>query len=215
MRQRTHRVAGILLAAGASTRMGVPKQLLPIQGRPMLSLLLEQVLASSLDKVVLVLGHCAPEIRNALGHELRHPRLSVLDNPDYTDGISSSIKAGLRGIRDETDHVVILLGDMPFLTADLIDRFLHEYLESGRPLGAVAVGGRRSHPVAFSRELYDELEEISGDTGARDLFRKYAARACLVEAEARYDDRDMDTFVDYERVSGNCPQAESRGKIES
>lgn len=206
MRERRQRVAGILLAAGASVRMGSPKQLLPLKGGFMLSVVLKEVLASSLDGVVLVLGHRAPQIRKALGHELGHPRLLVTDNPHFAEGISSSIQAGLRAVREDTDHVVILLADMPFLTAGLIDRFLRTYLESGRPLGAMVVGGRRSHPAAFGRELYGELERLSGDAGAREMFRKYAHRACLVEAGEGYDDRDIDTMEDYARASGDCPR---------
>lgn len=191
--------------------MGMPKQLLPLKGRPMLSVVLEEVLASGLDRIVLVLGHGASEIRRALGRELRHPRLLVTENPHFADGISSSIRAGLRAVRDETDHVVIILADMPFLTAGLMDRFLDAYLASGRPLGAVAVGGRRSHPAAFGRELFGELEEIRGDAGAKELFRRYASLACLVEAGKGYDDRDIDTVADYARASAKRPRTGPAG----
>ena len=180
--------------------MGKPKQLLPVKGEPMLSAVLREVLASDLEAVVLVLGHRAAEIRRAMGGSLRHPKLSVIENPEYPVGISSSIKAGLHVVRDEFDHVMLLLAYMPFLDAGLINRLLYGCLESRCPLGAVAVSGRRSHPVMFARELYDELDELRGDTGARELFGKYADRVCLVAARAGYDDRDIDTPEEYAAI---------------
>jgi molybdenum cofactor cytidylyltransferase len=200
--------AGVLLAAGASTRMGKPKQLLPVKGEPMLSAVLREVLASDLERVVLVLGHRAAEIRRTLGRTLRHPRLSVIENPSYPEGISSSIRAGLHEIRNGYDHVMMLLADMPFLDTGRINGLLHGCLKSESPLGAVAVAGRRSHPVMFSRELYDELENLRGDAGARSLFRKYADRVCLVASGEGYDDRDIDTPEEYAAIEKNAKNIE-------
>ena len=89
------KVAGIILAAGASTRMGRPKQLLPLQGQTLLGRVLNNALESDLNRIFLVLGHQAQMIKNALGKLLRHRRLKIVDNRDYNKGISSSIIAGL------------------------------------------------------------------------------------------------------------------------
>ncbi|MBW1788264.1 MAG: nucleotidyltransferase family protein [Deltaproteobacteria bacterium] len=203
-------VAGLLLAAGASTRMADLKQLLPVRGRPMLSAVLGEALTSDLDQVVLVLGHRASDIRKSLGSQLRHPRLQIIENPNYLHGISSSIKAGLREIREQCDHAMILLADMPFLEACHINTLLRAYLVSGQPLGALAVAGRRSHPVVFSRDLFGELDTLEGDVGARELFRKYADSVCLAPSGKDWDDRDIDTPEDYAAIGRNGKNIEYR-----
>jgi molybdenum cofactor cytidylyltransferase len=197
MTRRKPSVAGLLLAAGASSRMGDFKLLLPIGGKPILSAVLGEALDSDLDSVVLVLGHRASDVREALRDQLCHPRLLIVENRKYLEGISSSIKAGLNAVRDRCDHVMILLADMPFLTADSIDSLLHAYITSGCPLGALAIGGRRSHPVIFRSDLFSELDSLEGDVGARHLFKKYEDSVCLVPTACDRDDRDIDTPEDY------------------
>jgi molybdenum cofactor cytidylyltransferase len=125
-----------------------------------------------------------------------HPKLSIVANPFYEAGISTSILAGLGQAEEAHDHVMILLGDMPGIRTAVIDRLIESYLASGRPLGAVCVKGRRSHPVIFGRSLYPDLRALKGDTGARPVFAAHADDACLLDLD--YDDRDIDTPKDYE-----------------
>jgi len=191
------KVAGLVLAAGASTRMGQPKQLLSDRGKILLEQVLDEVLNSNLDRVVLVLGHRAEEIRKALEKRVRLPKLSVVENRRYRDGMSSSMIAGLRVVEDAYDHVMVILADMPHVSSALINVFLARYRASGLPLGAVTVRGKRSHPVIFSRRLYPELLALRGDVGARALFEKYSHRVCFIEPESPYNDRDIDTVDDY------------------
>ncbi len=197
MEKRGEKAAGILLAAGASVRMGKTKQLLPLGGGTMLARVLNEVLGSDLDKVILVLGHQVQEIKDALGPILHVPRLKVVENKQYERGISSSIIAGLSAVKDINDHAMILLADMPRISSRLINLLLHNYLDSHLPLGAVTVKNKRSHPVIFSRSLFNELLELRGDVGAKSLFQKYDDQVCLVEADEYYDDRDIDTLEDY------------------
>lgn len=197
MHRTRERAAGILLAAGSSTRMGRPKQLLSAGGQTLLVRVLEQALRSELHRVVLVLGDRAEEIRQTLGKNLEHPKLTCIENKQYREGISSSIKAGL-DVASHYDHAMILLADMPCIHARLINLLLRRYLDSGMPLGAVQVGGKRSHPVIFGKELFRELFTLTGDTGGRNLFKTYKDRVCLVEAEGIYRDMDIDTPEDYE-----------------
>lgn len=197
MQQNQEKIAGLLLAAGASTRMGKPKQLLPADGGTLLDRVLGEALKSNLDKVVLVLGHQAGEIKIGLGQILEHPKLKVIENRQYKQGISSSIIAGLLEVKESYNHGMILLADMPYINSDLINLLIHRYLDSGLPIGAIQVGKKRSHPVIFSRKLYHELLKLRGDMGARALFQKYGNLVCLVESEEFYDDRDIDTPEDY------------------
>ena len=191
------KIAGLLLAAGASTRMGRPKQLLHVQGVTLLERILNEALKSELDKIILILGHQSKEIKKVLDQIIVHKKLRVIENPRYRQGISSSIIAGLSEVEDNYDHVMILLADLPHVTSRLINLLIHRYLESHLPIGAIQVKSKRSHPVIFGRPLYNELRKLQGDMGARALFQKYGDRACLVEPDFFYDDMDIDTEEDY------------------
>ncbi len=197
MSQKKEKVAGLLLAAGASTRMGQPKQLLRVGGHTLLDRMLNVVLRSDLDLVLLVLGFQAQEIKQSLSTGLHHPKLRIIENKNYLDGISTSIIAGLREVEDLFEHVMIILGDMPLISSNLINLFLREYLASNLQLGAIKLLGRRSHPVTIGRPYYDELHRLKGDMGARDLFLRYADQVCLVEPDKDFDDVDIDTMEEY------------------
>jgi molybdenum cofactor cytidylyltransferase len=199
------KTAGIVLAAGASVRMGSTKQLLPAGGGILLERALGAALESDLDKVILVLGHQAEEIQWALKQAFQNPKLEAVINSQYKQGISTSIRAGLSKAKN-FDHVMILLGDMPHIKSSLINVLLHQYLDSRLPIGAIEVNAKRSHPVIFSRKLYAELERLRGDVGAKSLFEKYSDQLCLVEPEDYYDDRDIDTQKDFREFKDNLEE---------
>jgi molybdenum cofactor cytidylyltransferase len=197
MGREKEKVAGLLLAAGASTRMGQPKQLLRMGKETLLDRILGEALGSDLDLTVLVLGHQAKEIKHGLRTDLHHPKLRIIENKLYLNGISTSIITGLSEVEDVFDNVMIILADMPLINSGLINLLLREYLASHLQLGAIKLIGRRSHPVVIGRQFYDELHQLKGDMGARDLFLKYAHQVCLVEPEQDYDDVDLDTIEEY------------------
>lgn len=190
----------MLLAAGASTRMGQPKLLLPVGKRPMVARVLGECIRSDLANVVVVLGYQSNLIGEALGALRVNPKVRLVVNPEYASGMSASIRAGLPEVEKEFDHVMILLADMPFVNAGVINLLMHRYLSSGFAMGAVRVKGRRSHPVIFRREIYPALMKLSGDTGARHLFQAQGKNACLVDLGDAYDDQDIDTPEDYARL---------------
>ncbi len=209
------RVAGILLAAGASTRMGELKQLLPVAGMSLVEKTLTAALKSRLDRLVLVLGHRAGEIEEALGAVAvsRNSRLTIVHNPNYRKGISSSLVAGVEKIPHSYDHAMILLADMPFLDRCIIDQLLEAYLKSQSPIGAVKVGEHAAHPVIFRRDLFPELETLTGDTGARALLRKYRDRICFITPETEYDHRDIDTMEDYRKFQKDLKERKKQWPI--
>lgn len=192
------KVAGLVLAAGASTRMGQPKQLLPIDGGTIIERVVNEALDSNLDKVVLVLGYQARRIKQAINHILTNPKLKVVLNRAFKTGMSSSIISGLAEIEENYDHLMILLADMPHINSELINLLLNRYLLSSLPLGAISIKGKRSHPVILSSRFFNELHKLKGDVGARSLFRKYSNQICLVEPEGNYDEKDIDTPEDYD-----------------
>ena len=197
MNQEKEKVAGLLLAAGASTRMGQPKQLLRVGGHTLLDRMLNVVLRSDLELILLVLGFQAQEIKESLSTDLHHPKLRIIENRNYLDGISTSIIAGLSEVEDLFEHVMIILADMPLISSSRINVLLREYRASHWQLGAIKLLGRRSHPVIIGRPYYDELRRLKGDMGARDLFVKYADQVCLVEPNKDYHDVDIDTMEEY------------------
>jgi molybdenum cofactor cytidylyltransferase len=196
-------VAGLLLAAGASTRMGTPKQLLQTGNALLLDRVLAQALRSELDRVILVLGFMAKEIRERILFGRDSSRLKIVENSSYQRGISSSILTGLSHVENEFDHVMILLGDMPYITSAVINRLLTGYLKSELPLGALSVRGKRSHPVIIGRPFFPALHQLTGDQGARDLFTRHEDQVCLVAPGGDYDDADIDTYEDYLKFKKN------------
>ena len=190
-------LAGLVLAAGASTRMGVPKQLLSVDHSTLLDRVLEEALASDLERVVLVLGFRAKAIMKGLRTDLRHPKLKIIENKNHRRGISSSIIAGLAAVEQDWDGVMIILADMPLVTAELMNLLIHRCKKCRSPLAAVTSKGKRTHPVIIGRPFFPALHRLKGDEGARALFVEHADQVCLVEPDGEYDDRDIDTREDY------------------
>jgi molybdenum cofactor cytidylyltransferase len=191
------KVAGVVLAAGASTRMGSLKQLLPMGHETLIELVLGQILATRLDAVVLVLGHGAREIRAVLAPRFADPRLHIVHNPRYGEGISTSIRAGIQAVEGTHGHAMLFLADMPRVPAGLIDRLIDRHLTSGALISAIKAEGRPSHPVVFRQRVYLELKHLKGDKGARDLVRAAGDSVCLIEPGGDYDTCDIDTTEDY------------------
>jgi molybdenum cofactor cytidylyltransferase len=189
--------AGIVLAAGAASRMGRLKQLLPVGGETLIERVLGHILASRLDAVVLVLGYRAAEIRAVIGPRFVDPRLRIIENSRYRTGIGSSIVCGISAVEGTHDHAMIFLADMPSVPSNVIDRLLDRHLASGALIGAIRGEGRPAHPVIFGQELYPELKRLTGDKGARELLRKHGDSVCLIEPEGDYDACDIDTPEDY------------------
>ena len=188
--------AGLVLAAGSSRRMGSPKQLLVIDGKPLLGLVVEQANKSKLDQVVVVLGASADEIRSRV--ELG--RAGVLVNPDHASGMASSLRAGLASLGDEVDRVVVILGDQPDVDASRLDQLLDLQEGSGLPAAALSFNGLLHPPVVLERELWGDLMALEGDVGCRAVIRaKPELVAKLPVAGDLKHPVDVDTPEDYER----------------
>jgi molybdenum cofactor cytidylyltransferase len=191
--------AGVVLAAGSSRRMGRPKQLLPVDGRPLLEGVVARACASRLDEVVVVLGANAEAITAAVG--LGRARAVV--NPDHASGMSSSLRAGLAALGPGVDRAVVILGDQPAVSVALLDELLDLQARSGLPAAALSFGGLLHPPVVLRRELWGDLAELEGDVGCRALIR---ARPELVAALPVSEDArhpvDVDTPEDYRRLVG-------------
>ena len=190
------KVAGIVLAAGKGSRMGRTKQLLPFRGKSVLEWVVDNALASGLHRVVVVLGHEA-EILEPL---LRGRGVTVVVNPQYGKGQSSSLKAGLQALTEESDAALFLLADQPLVTPEIIDRILSAYAAAPSPIVMPVCGAQRGNPVLFDRETFPHIMQLSGDSGARGIFGQYSGRILTVPVESPAILADIDTEEDYQRL---------------
>lgn len=191
-------ISGIVLAGGTSSRLGQPKQLLELEGRPVLQHVVDAAAAAGLDEIVVVLGHRAPEVAAALS--LPRAARTVL-NPDYATGQASSLRAGLAAVSPAADAVIVLLGDQPGMPAAHIAAVAGNIREGAGGIVQGCYHGTASHPVAFSRAFWPELMAVEGDKGAREVIKAHQGEVVLVELGTEVPG-DLDTMEDYRRLKG-------------
>lgn len=171
------RIAAVLLAAGRSSRMGERNKLLiPVEGKPMVRHAAEAALAAHVRELVVVTGHMAGEVAAALeGLPVR-----LIHNPDYAQGLSSSLKAGIGALGRKVDGAIVMLGDMPRIGAEHLTRLTAAFAPAqGKTIVVPTVDGKRGNPVLWGRAHFDAFRAIEGDVGARHLIG--ANEAALVE----------------------------------
>jgi len=187
----------IILAAGASTRMGTPKQLLTHRGQTLVRRAADAALASVCRPVVVVLGAYA----NQVSVELRELPVRVTMNQRWNEGMSSSIQNGLKTLRDESPEasgVVIMLCDQPFVSAAIINQLVEAHRQTGNSIVASAYGKTRGVPVLFGRKLFAELVALKAGEGARQLIANQASKVVTIYfPQGAFD---VDTPLDYERL---------------
>jgi len=184
-------VAAIVLAAGRSTRMGGPNKLLEtISGKPLVRIAAEQALSSRASPVVVVSGHERARVEAALaGLDVR-----LVHNPDYAQGLSTSVKAGLAALPPESEAAIVCLGDMPQVTSALIDRLIAAFDPERNALVVLPTfSGKRGNPVLWSRRFFPELIALEGDVGARHLIGAYPEVVTEVPVENAAAMVDIDT----------------------
>jgi molybdenum cofactor cytidylyltransferase len=188
-------IAGIVLAAGRSSRLGRNKHLLPLQGEPLLRHTLRRALDSRLDEVMLVLGHEADAVLTEAAAGL--PVRAVV-NPDYAAGQSTSVRAGLAALAPETEAAVFMLGDQPGIAGETIDALIAAWRERGASVVAPRYTDRVGNPVLFDRRVLPELSALTGDRGARPIVEAHRrAGNLLLVPVAGPAPRDVDTDADY------------------
>ena len=160
------RTAAVVLAAGTSTRMGAVKQLLPLEGRPLLQHVLDTVRDSGIDEIILVLGYAADRIKPKL--ELQNVRVVVNDN--YRQGIGSSLKAALSAVDPRTEAALIILADQPFVRSATLEQLMIEHQQTKAQIVIPTCRGFRGNPVLLDRSVFSEIMELDGDIGCRAIF---------------------------------------------
>jgi molybdenum cofactor cytidylyltransferase len=185
------RVAAVVLAAGRSTRMGGPNKLLAdIARRPLVRIAAEEALASRAKPVIVVTGHQREQVETALAGL----PVQFVHNPDFADGLGTSVRAGIAAVPADADGAIVCLGDMPQVDAGLIDRLIAAFdPDQGALVVMPTFEGRRGNPVLWSRRFFPDLTAIEGDVGARHLIGRYSEAVVEVPLEGKAALVDVDT----------------------
>lgn len=189
------RVAAVVLAAGRSSRMGLPKLVLPWRGRPILQHVLDAVLAAGAGPVLLVTGPDTPPLEGRAGVE-------VVFHPEARRGMGGSIAAGVRAVDGRADAVLVCLGDQPGIAPETIATLFPALSGPCRAARPVYRGGVAGHPVLFAAALFPELCALQGEEGARGLLPRANLAAVSVPLPAP---PDLDTPEDYARLCAEDP----------
>jgi molybdenum cofactor cytidylyltransferase len=192
--------AGIILAAGASTRFGQPKQLLRLKDRYLIEWVLDAALESRLSRIILVLGFAHRKICQALGKKLRHAKLQIEVNPRYQKGQSHSLRVGLSTVINTFPAVMFLLADQPLVDAATINCLLDKFWSANKDICVPTFHGKRGNPSIFSQKFYEHIMEIKGDIGARQIIKTYPEQVLEVEIKNSLLFLDADTPEDFEKI---------------
>jgi molybdenum cofactor cytidylyltransferase len=186
---------GLVLAAGRSSRLGVPKQLLAYRGATLLDCALQCARACPFDQRLCVLGAAAEQIRATVDLS----GFSVVENHAAGEGCSSSIAAALRAVDPSSDVLVLMLGDQPGVRPEVVGALVGMLRASGAPAAACDYEDARGHPLAFGRQLFDQLGALHGDRGVWRLLEGLGERAAGLAVAGRLPP-DVDTWEDYREV---------------
>ena len=193
--QQAPRVAIVLLAAGRSTRMGGPnKMLADANGQPLVAHAVKAALASQAVEVVVVLGNMADQVKAAITAAVPAAHLRFVVNPDFAQGLSTSVRTGIEALGKDIDAAIVQLGDMPGVASGLLDRLMAAYSPvEGRSICVPTVAGKRGNPVLWARRFFPEMSKVEGDTGAKHLIGEHADLVCEVEMTGEAAITDIDT----------------------
>ena len=185
------RIAALVLAAGQSRRMGtLNKLLIEIDGAPMVRRVVEMLRKSAAGPIVVVTGH----ERERIAAALKDLKVKLVHNPDFAQGLSTSLKAGIAALPNDTHGALVCLGDMPRVTAAEVDRMIGAFNPvEGRGIVVPTLNGKRGNPVLWSRQFFAEMSQVAGDVGARHLIGSYPEMVAEVEMAADGVLTDIDT----------------------
>jgi molybdenum cofactor cytidylyltransferase len=189
-------VSALLLAAGGSTRLGRPKQLLPFRDTTLLGWVVAQVsAAASLDETIVVLGGAAADVRRRV--DFRGAK--VVENPAFGHGCASSYRAGIEALDPRAEAVAVILGDQPSVDATPIDSVVEAWRSDPHPITLASYRERPGHPMVFARALFPDLVALRGDKAAWKLIDAGPGATRLVPIDRPFP-ADVNTQEDYDAL---------------
>ena len=192
-------IAAVVLAAGASKRMGAANKLLTrVDGKPLVAWAVDAALASRSESVLVVTGHQGDAVRQALEER----PVSCVHNPDFAGGLSTSLRAGITALAGHVAGALVCLADMPRVTAGHMDRLIDAF--DAAAIGVPVYHGRRGNPVLLPRRFFDEIMDIEGDVGARGLIARHAEAVRPVAIDDDGVLRDVDAAADFKAMSDHA-----------
>lgn len=190
-------ISGLILGAGASERLGPPKQLLPFRGTTMLGWVVDQAQkADGLDELVVVLGRAADKIRERVDFGAAR----VVENPVFAEGCSSSYRAGIGALNSGSEAIMIILGDQPGITPEIINSLAEEWRGEEASIALCSYRGRKGHPMIFAQSMFEQLKDLHGDKAAWKLVDANSAAVQEVHLDLSFPD-NINTAEDFERLA--------------
>ncbi len=203
-----YNVAIVILAAGASTRMGTPKQLLPYQGQNLLEHTIEKAITSLCKPVIVVLGANAQQIHSQINQD----SVTVVENPHWHLGMGSSIRRGILFITNHYENIdaaIITVCDQPFLSTEIINNLVTTYYSTEKPIIACQYADTLGVPVLFSQQFFSELANLGETGGAKKLIHKYCDR--VFPLPFPLGAVDIDTPQDYQQLQMTGDRGQGTG----
>ncbi len=186
-------IAALVLAAGAARRFGSQKLLHPVRGEPLVRAAVDRVVAAGPEQTIVVVGHDGAAVR----HALAGLPVTIVENPDPERGLSSSLRAGLAMVPGNAVAVLVTLGDQPIDRDEILPALVARFGGDDAPIVAPRYQGVQGLPVLFARSVFPELEQLTGDRGARSVVERDASRVAYVDFDFPMP-RDVDTPADLE-----------------
>jgi molybdenum cofactor cytidylyltransferase len=205
-------VSAVVLAAGMSTRMGRNKLLLRFRDKPLIVHAVDTLLAAKVDEVNVVVGHESEKVWDQLeayvsqvSNRAQGGRVRLVENPDYRDGLSTSVRTGVQAVSPEAKAIMIYLADQPLLEPDDVDRIIAAFAvakEKNKTIVVPFFKGERGNPVILDASLRDSILGIAGDVGCKGVIKRYPEKVYAIEMENDHVVRDVDDVQAYERLLG-------------
>jgi len=197
-------VSGLVLAAGASTRLGRPKQLLPFGATTLLGRVVSEArAATTLDEIVVVIGGAAEQVR----HHVDLAGATIVENPQFGEGCSASYRAGVEALDPRAEAVAVLLGDQPGIETTVVDTMVHEWRRTRDRIMLASYRAREGHPLVFARALFPLLTALRGDKAAWKIVDAHRDWIRPVPVD-RPHPRDVNTWEEYQDLLRDTARAD-------
>jgi molybdenum cofactor cytidylyltransferase len=183
----------IILAAGESRRMGFPKMLLQFNGKTMIENVIDHVVQSESEGILIVLGANSENIVDFI----RKYEATCCYNNNYKDGMLSSVQCGFKNLPADTEAVLVFQGDQPLITPAVINNLINEYRSSGKGIIIPVHKGKRGHPLLLDRKYFDKIDKLDPGEGLRSITYNYSDDVLEIQTDEPGILRDFDTYDDY------------------